>query len=168
MAVQVGRTVGKYCKFQIDDSGATIRDIPVTAINGVGVTYGEVDVSAIQDAVKGFLNGQPDASIEISGPFDTTAAVSASGTGAAAALSGSHTILYDLPNDLTGLTIAIYFGMRQNWVSGEPVWGISGDTAGNGFLCMNYNVDPVAMTYSATFKMYPGSIIPTWGTAALT
>ena len=131
MATQVGRTVGKYCKFQIDDSGATVRDIPVTSINGVGLQYDEVDVSAIQDAVKGFLNGQPDVSLEISGPFDSSAAQAASASGAVAALSGSHTVLNDLPNDLTGLTIGVYFGIRQYWTTGEPVWGVSGDTAGN-------------------------------------
>jgi len=168
MATQVGRTVGKYCKFQIDDSGATVRDIPVTSINGVGLQYDEVDVSAIQDAVKGFLNGQPDVSLEISGPFDSSAAQAASASGAVAALSGSHTVLNDLPNDLTGLTIGVYFGIRQYWTTGEPVWGVSGDTAGNGFLCMNYNVDPIASTYTASFKLYPGSAAPSWGVAALT
>jgi len=168
MAANTGRTVGKFCKFQIADSGATIRDIPVTSINGVGLTYDEVDVSAIQDAVRGFLNGQADFSLEISGPFDTSAAQAASGSGAAAALSGSHTVLYDLPNDLTPLAFGIYFGVRQYWTTGEPVFGVSDDTSGNGILCMNYNVNPVDMTYTASFRLYPGSTAPGWGTAAIT
>ena len=169
MAIKTGRTVGKYVKFQIEDSGAVYRDIPVTSINGLGLTYEEVDVSAIQDAVRGFLNGQPDYSLEISGPFDTSAAVAASSTSlSAAALSGSHTVLNDLPNDLTPLGFGIYVGIRQNWSTGEPVFGISSDAAGtNGILCMNYNVDPNSMTYTASFKLYPGSSAPTWGTALI-
>ena len=168
MATQTGRTVGKFGKFQIADSGATIRDIPVTSINGVGLTYDEVDVSAIQDAVRGYLNGQADFSLEISGPFDTSAVQAASGSGSAAALSGSHTVLNDLPNDLTPLAFGIYFGIRQYWNTGEPVFGLSDDTSGNGILCMSYNVNPADMTYTAMFRLYPGSTAPSWGTSAIT
>ena len=167
MAIQKGRTVGKYAKFQIDDSGGTLRDIPVASINGVGLTYEVVDVSAIQDAVKGMLNGQPDYILEISGPFDTSTGKAASGSEVAAALSGSHTVLNDLPNDLTPLAFGIYFGIRHVWSTGEPAFGITGTTA-NGILCMNYNVDPAAMTYTASFRMYPGSAAPAWGVAAFT
>lgn len=166
MAVNTGRTVGKYVKFQIEDSGAVFRDIPVTSIGGVGLTYGEVDVTAIQDAVKGFLNGQADYTLEISGPYDTTAAQAASGSGAVAALSGSQAVLYDLPNDLTPLGFAIYIGVRHPWETGEAVFGLA-STAANGILVMNYNVDPVASTYTATLRVYPGSAVPAWGTAAI-
>ena len=171
MATHTGRTVGKYARVMIHDTGATFREIPVTAINGVGLTYPEVDVSAIQDAVKGMLNGQPDYTLELSGPFDTKAAATATTTSAtAASLSGSHTILNALPNDLTPLGFAIYIGVRDHWTTGEPVFGLSATTgvAGNGILCMNYNVDPVASTYTATFKMSPGSAVPAWGVAVLT
>ena len=167
MAAQTGRTVGKFCKFQIADSGETIRDIPVTSINGVGLSYDETDVSAIQDAVRGYLNGQADFSLEISGPFYTTAAQAASGTTEAPALSGSHTVLNDLPNDLTPLAFGVYFGIRQYWTAGEPVFGVSDDTSGNGILCMSYNVNPADMTYTANFRLYPGSTAPSWGTAAI-
>jgi len=167
MATQTGRTVGKYVKFQLDDSGGTKRDIPVTSINGVGLTYPEVDETAIQDAVKGMLNGQPDYVLEIGGPLDNTAAQAASGAGAAAALSGSHTVLSDLPNDLTPLGFAIYSGIRQNWCTGEPAFGIAG-TSANGIVCMNYNVDVISSSYTASFRMYPGSAAPAWGTSVIT
>ncbi len=170
MAVQTGRTVGKYFKFQIHDTGATFRDIPVNSIGGVGLDYGQVDVSAIQDAVKGFLNGQPDATLEIGGPFDTTAATTASVKAEAPKLSGSHTILKNLPNDLTPLGFGIFIGIRQDWVTGEPVFGLSATTGanGNGILCMNYMVDPITASYTALFKMSPGSAVPAWGTDTLT
>ena len=172
MAASVGRTVGKYVKFQIHDTGAAFRDIPVTSINGVGLAYPEVDVSAIQDAVKGALNGQPDFTLSITGPFDTTAAVTASGSGAVAALSGSHTVLKNLPNDLDPLSFAIYVGIRHAWTSGEPSFGVSTTSSGtggiSGLLCMGYNVDPIAATYEATFRLAPGSIAPIWHTKVWT
>ena len=94
----------------VHDSSAVYREIPVTAINGVGLTYPEVDMSAIQDAVKGMLNGQPDYTLELSGPWDTAAATSAvTASATASSLSGSHTVLYDLPNDLTPLGFSIYY-----------------------------------------------------------
>jgi hypothetical protein len=171
MAIQTGRTVGKYARVMVHDSSATFREIPVTAINGVGLNYPEVDVSAIQDAVLGMLNGQPDYTLELSGPWDTTAATTATTASAtASSLSGSHTVLYNLANHLTPLGFAIYLGVRHYWTTGEPIFGISATTgvAGNGILCMNYNVDPVASTYTATFRMSPGSAAPAWGVAVLT
>ena len=165
MAVLTGRTVGKYVQFHLDDTGDTMREIPITAINGLGLSYEEVDVSAIQDAVKGFMNGQPDYSLEISGPLDTSAAAAASTGGVAPSLSGSHTILKNLPNDLTPLSFAIYVGMQGIWDTGDPVFGLARTTGagGSGILCMNYNVDPIASSYTATFRCAPGSAAPAWG-----
>lgn len=162
-----GRTVSRYFKFQIDDSAGTVRDIPVNSINGVGLEYEEVDLTAFQDAIKGVLNGLPDATIDISGPFDTTAAQAASGTGAAPALSGSHIILKDIVGVNTPLTMGIYFGIRANWATGDPAFGIT-STAANGVLCTKYTVNPDDGTYSASFKPAAGSAILAWGTAAYT
>jgi hypothetical protein len=100
-----GRTVGKFCKFQISDSASTIRDIPVNSFGSVGLTYAEQDVSALQEAITSILSGQGTFSTTISGPFDNSAAVAASGTGARPALSGSHTVL----SALNGGVVAKYF-----------------------------------------------------------
>lgn len=167
MAANTGRTAGKWTKVQVEDSGGVLRDIPVTSINGIGLDLPEVDVSAIQDAVKGFLTGQPDYTLDLSGPFDTAAAQAASGSGAASALSGSHTVLYDLPGGVTPLGFGLYIGIRHEWETGEPVWGLS-SSAANGILCLDFKVDYIAGTYTAKFKMYPGSAVPAWGTAAIT
>jgi len=166
MTANTGRTAGKWMKFQIEDSGDVMRDVPITSINGLGLNYPEVDVSAIQDAVKGFLTGQPDYSLEISGPMDNSAAQAASGSGAVAALSGSHTVLYDLPGAVTPLGFGIYCGIQHVWETGEPVFGLEG-TADNGLICINYNPNLVDGTYTATFRLYPGSAAPAWGTAAI-
>lgn len=172
MAAQTGRTVSKWCKFQIDDSAGTLRDLPINTINGVGLTFDEVDLTAFQDAVKGALQGQPDFTLTIGGPLDTSAAQAASASGAAAALSGSHTVLNALMAAAAAgtdspLAFGFYVGIRHYWETGEPAFGITGTTT-NGMRIFEYTIDPSAMTYSAKFRMNPGSAIPAWGTAAYT
>lgn len=162
MTANTGRTVFKYVTMNVDDSGSTLRTIPISGLSVVGLVYDEVaDVIAWQDAVKSALPGQPDAPIEVSGPWDTTAAQSA-GT-----LSGSHTILSGLPGLMTPLTVDIKFGVRHTWEADEPQFGITA-TAANGYICTSYTVDPGTMTYSARFVLYPGSAAPAWGVAAET
>jgi hypothetical protein len=160
-----GRTVSRWIKFQIKDSGATLRDINITGLSVVGLKYEEVDTSAFMDAVKSALPNQPDAPIEIDFLFDNTAAVAASGTGAAPALSGTHVVLNPINGLGTPLTLGIYFGIRGYWASGDPVFGIA-SSATNGFLCVEYTVNP-DMTGHAKFVVSPGSAAPAWGTAAL-
>ncbi|MBW2674610.1 MAG: hypothetical protein JRD89_14565 [Deltaproteobacteria bacterium] len=166
MAVQTGRTQAKYFKFQIHDSGAVLRDIAVSSFGGFSVDYDQIELTALQDELKGFLPGHGTVAVEISGPWSTQAAVAASATTEKAALSGSHTVLYDLPDDQTPLAFAAYFGVRHYWEAGEPVFGISA-TAANGIQVFNFVLNE-NMTYSATLAMWPGSAAPTWGTAAIT
>ncbi len=80
MAAQTGRTVSKWMKFQIGDSANTLRDLPLKSIGDVGLTYDEVDLTALMDAVKGVLTNQPDGSFEATFVFDTVAAGTASGS----------------------------------------------------------------------------------------
>ena len=167
MAAQTGRTVGRWFKFQVDDSAGTVRDIPVSTISGVGLSFEEKDLTALQDAVKGALPGQPDMVITITGPWDTTAAVAASGSAATPTLSGSHTVLNGINGLSTPLTFGAYQGVRHNWETGEPTFGIT-SSATTGALCFEYTIDPAAGTYSAKFRMFPGSPAPAWGTAAYT
>lgn len=167
MATQTGRTVSKWMGFRIDDSGGTIREIPVTSVGGVGVVYDETEQMALQDVLHGFLNGHGTVSLSISGPFDSSAAQSASTSGNAPALSGSHTVLAGVNGADTPLAFAIYFGVRHYWEAGEPVFGLAASSA-NGILVTGYQVDPASMTYSAELRMYPGSAAPAWGTSAIT
>jgi hypothetical protein len=160
-----GRTVGKYVKFQIEDSGGVLRDIPVSALGSVGLTYDEVDVSAIQEAVKNFFSGQANFSLSISGPFDNRAAQAASTSGQAAAshLSGSHTVLEPLNGGLTPRAMGIYIGIQADWSTGDPVFG-----ADNCVIVTDYTVDPAAGTYSAKIAHVSGGTVPDWGTTAIT
>ena len=162
-----GRTVTKWVRFLVDDSGGTPREIPVDSISPVGFTYEENDLTAWQDAVKGYLSGHPDAPIDISGPFDNTAATGAAASGAAPTLSGSHTILAPISavTFTTPLGLAIMWGIRGYWATGDPVFGVVAPSATSGYVCTKYNVE--GEKYTARFVPYPGTT-PAWGTAILT
>jgi hypothetical protein len=161
MTAQTGRTHSKWIYFIVDDSAGTLRNIPVNSINGIGLTYDEMDVTAFQDAIKNSVLGHPDAPIEISGPLDSSAAA------AVPSLSGSHTVLSVICGANTPLSLDIQVGVRHAWESGEPQFGIT-SSAVNGYLCSAYTVDPSSMTYSAKFVLSAGSAAPAWGTAAET
>jgi hypothetical protein len=151
-----------FTKFQIEDSGGTLRDIPIQSYGNIGITYDEVDVSSLQEAVKGMLAGQGNINITITGPFDNTAAGAASGSGAAPTLSGSHTVLEPLNGLLTPRAFGIYIGIQTYWTTGDPVFG-----ADNSVIVTDYTVDPAAGTYSAKIAFVGGGTAPDWGTTAI-
>ena len=153
MAVTTGRTVSRWTAFIVDNSSASMTQIPISGLSVLGVVYEEIDLTAFQDSVKGALPGMPDAPIEITGPFDTTAT------------TGSHTVLSGINGLNTPLGLDVQFGITKAWEAGEPQFGITGSSA-NGYLCTSYTVDLSTMTYSARFILYPGSAIPAWGTGA--
>jgi len=161
MAANTGRGQSKWIDFRVDDTGGTLRSIPVTTINGVGVTYDEQELMAIQDQLHNALPNFANAPIDITGPLDTTAVA------AAPTLSGSHTVLSAINGLSVPLSLGVFVGMRHVWESGEPVFGLT-SSATSGYVCVSYVVDPVAMTYSARFVPYPGSALPAWGTVAIT
>ena len=159
MAAQTGRTVNKWVGFYIHDTSGTLRAIPINTLSVVGIVYDEQNLTAFQDAVNGVLPNMPDAPIDIGGPFDTITAQ------ASPTLSGSHTVLAGLNGETTPRTIDVEFGIRHAFEEGEPQFGITA-TAANGYICTNYTVNPSDMTYSASFRLYPGSAIPAWGTTS--
>jgi hypothetical protein len=168
MAINTGRTVTKWMRFAVDNSAGAPREIPVDSIGPVGFTYDESDLTAYQDAVKGYLADHPDATIDITGPFDTTADAGALAASAAApVLSGSHTILAPIsaPTFTTPLGLWIAWGIRHYWEVGEPAFGVVAPSATSGYVCTKYQVD--GNKYSARFVPYPGTI-PAFGTAIIT
>ena len=165
MAAKTGRTVSRFINFSVEDDTDTMREIPVSDISVVGVVYEEQDLTAFQDAVKGALPGMPDAPIEISGPFDSSAVATASASAVVPALSGSHTVLKDICGRMHPLSLDVQFGIRQTYTAGEPQFGITADSDGvGGYLCTSYTVGSDLM-YSARFVLAPGSSLPAWGIA---
>src|SRR4030042_3254391 len=164
----VGRTTTKWIRFAISDNAGAPREIPVDSIGPVGFTYDETELTAWQDAVKGYLSNHPDCAIDITGPFDTTTAVGLAASANAPALSGSHTVLAPLaaPGGTTlprGLWIA--FGIRHYWTAAEdPAFGVASPGAASGYVLTKYVVE--GEKYSARFVPYPGTT-PAWGTAIL-
>lgn len=163
-----GRTVSKWFNFVVDDVNGTLRDIPVYTVSIVGVQYEEQDLTALADQVRGAMANMPDCPIEITGPFSNKAAASASGTGVAAAYSGSHTVLEPISRTAMCLTLDCQFGIQSLWSTGDPQFGISMTTGVNGYNCTAYTVDPATQTYTAKFALWPGSTLPAWGTGAET
>ena len=159
----MARTVSRWVRFIIGDDTEppVLREIPINSVNGVGLDYPDEDVSAFQDAVKGVLSGQPDCEVTVTGPFDDAAAVAAAGTGDAPTLSGSHTILHDIVGTNHLIPLGVCIGMQGYYVNTDPAFGLNRTTV-NGFICTAYMVNPDDGTYSATFKVYPGSVAPSW------
>lgn len=161
MAAQTGRTVSRWVRFVLDDSSGVLREIPISSVNGVGLTYDETDLGAFQDAVAGVLSNMPNAELTIGGPFDSSAAAAAAGSAAAPTLSGSHTILSAIVGGQTPLALGVLIGIRQYYTTGEPAWGLN-VSATSGFLCTAYTVNPADGTYEAKFRVFPGSSAPSW------
>jgi hypothetical protein len=110
------------------------------------------------------LSGQGSFSTVISGPFDNSTAVAASGTGARPALSGSHTVLEPLNGGVEPKSFGIYIGIRADWAAGDPVFG-----GIKSILVSEYTVNPDNMTYSARITTAGNRTNdPDWGTAAIT
>ncbi len=161
-----GRTHTKWIRFGVEDNGSAPREIPIDSIGAVGFKYDSVDLTAWQDAIKGYLAGHPDAIIEITGPSSTTAAVAFAASAAAPALSGSHTVLAPLSalTWTTPLGLAVMFGQQGYWTTGDPVFGIVTSSATNGYLLYEYTLS--GNKYKASFRPIPGAT-PAWGTAIL-
>ena len=151
MAALTGRTVSKWCAFKYGD-GTTMQNILIDSINGIGLDYDEVELTAFSDAIKGVLPGHPGLTIEITGPFDSTAS------------TGTHVLLSADAGGVTPRSFDFQIGVRAAWEAGAPQFGISASST-SGLLCTSYMVDPSGVSYSARFGMFPGSSAPAWGTA---
>jgi len=159
MTVNTGRTVDRWISFNVDDNGNVLRTIPINSINGIGLPYDEVDLTAFMDAIKGVLPAHPSCVITIGGPFDTTAVA------AVGSLSGSHSVLYNLPGPRSvPLALDVRIGINHAWESGEPTFGITG-AATAGFICLDYQYAGGGL-YAAKFGVFAGSTAPEWNTTA--
>lgn len=169
MTAQVGRTPSQFLRFIIGDTSNVLREVAVRNIGPVGLTYPEVDLSALQDALDGLAAGRPGFELEFGGPYDTAAAVAAAASAAAPTLSGSATILEPLNGLTTPRSWGVYVGVNHYWEAGEPTFGIS-RTSTSGIWVSKFQMVPgeFELLYSARIRMIPGSAKPTWTTAAVT
>lgn len=151
MATQTGRTVSKWVAFKLGN-GTSMNSLVINSINGVGLDYDEVDLTAFSDAIKGVLPGHPGLTIEIGGPLDTTA-------------GGTHSILSGDAGGVTPRSFDVQIGIRHAWEDGEPQFGISASST-SGILVTSYMVDPSGVSYTARLSMMAGSLAPAWGTTA--
>ncbi len=151
MTAQTGRTVSRWTAFLFSD-GTQMRELPVDSINGVGLTYPEVELTAFMDSIRGALPDTPDCQIDITGPFTNET-------------NSAHAVLSAAAGDATPRSLDVKIGIRHDWESGEPQFGITA-TSTSGFICTSYAVDVNNGKYSAKFRLLPGSSAPAWGTTA--
>jgi len=150
MTAQTGRTHAKWLTVKVDNSGGTLTDITayVNTVSQFGKTYDTQDVTALSDAIKNIVIGQPGAPLTLGGPIDTTIITHM------AAINGA----------MTPLSLDLLMGIRHAWEATEPQFGIS-QSATSGYLCYGFMVDPNANTWSASFDVF-GPTSPEFGTAA--
>lgn len=160
MAVQTGRTVSKYADFIIGDSSDVLRSIPVKSIPDLGIDFDEVDVTALQDAIKNMLAGQGNFAMTLVSPFDTSAAA------AAGTLSGVHTVIAPLNGLQIPRSFDVQLGVRHAWEAGEPQFGMT-KTATSGIIVTAYKpaVSDTGLEASWTIALF-GPTAPAWGVAA--
>ena len=144
-----GKTTSRYIKILLDDSGSTPRDITasVDSIGGIGLTFDQVDVTTLIDAIKQYLAGRGDSSITIGGPFNNTAT------------TGAHGVLTGLSGANIASTLTIQIGIRAAPTTGDPEW--EGEYTVLSYLI---NVDINAVTWTAELKPAFGTSTPAWGT----
>ncbi len=160
-----GRTSPRYAKLQIEDSGGTMRDVPVSSFGEVGLAYDELDVSALQELVKSYALGMADFELTFSGPFDTTAAATASASGedAGSYLSGSHTVLQPLNGSNTARSFGVYFGIQADWSTGDPVFG-----GVDSIVVASFKPNYDSSMYTCRIrKAVSAANDPAWGTSAI-
>lgn len=148
MAANTGRTVfSRFGLFLVDNAAGTLTSIGVDTVNGVGLNYGEKELFATLDAMKGVLLETPTCKIDITGPFDTV----------------THAVLSGINGLLVPLSLDVRLGIRHTWEPGEPTFGAS-----DAFLCSSYLVDWANAKYSSSFVIASGGAAPTWATVAHT
>jgi hypothetical protein len=155
-----GRTTTKWIRFIVDDSTGVPREIPIDSISVVGFIYDEVDITAWQDKVKGYLANHAECNIDITGPFDNDAVQLIAASGDKPVLSGSYPVLgpVNAPTFTTPLGLYICIGDRKYWVLGDPVFGIPIPTATSGYTCTKFNIE--GEKYRARFVCDPSN--PEW------
>ena len=55
MTAQTGRTVKKFLAFYIDNSAASLTQVPINQVGDIGLDYEEVNLTNWSDAIMGIL-----------------------------------------------------------------------------------------------------------------
>ena len=149
MTAQTGRIHAKNIQLWLDNSSGTLTNLSAHTISvgAVGLDYEMMDVTGFSNAVKNFLTGYPSAPLSITFANDTVVITHLSAL-----------------NVNTPLSLGIYYGVRHDWESGEPTFGISSSST-SGYVFGGFTVSEGKIT--AKFDVF-GPTAPAWGTAAIT
>lgn len=157
-----GRTLSKFIKLQIEDSGGAMRDIPILTCSDIGITYPEITVTSHDSSLGEIVMAPGVSSITITGPWSNTAVATASSSGAAPSFSGSHTVLSAINGVNTARSFGLYIGIRTYWTTGDPVFG-----AKDSVVVTDYRYNAETNIYTARISHLAGATVPAWGTSAI-
>lgn len=144
-----GKKIGKFVTISLDDSVPTARDITndITAINGIGVTRGKIEVGGFGQDMS-YLIGRGDTEVVLEGLANDTAS------------TGFHTVAIDIEGDNAAHTLTIAIG--------DNATPTTGDIEFEGEVCAHsYSVTPDkdgAVTGSLSLVPFNGNALPAWGT----
>ena len=105
-----GKTDSKYV---VIIYGGQTLDCSIQAVDGVGITYDQSDVTGLCNTIKEFVQGQGDVSVTLSGTMSNTAT------------TGSHTVIEPLNGDQTGSTLTVQYGIRAAPTTGDPEFNVT-------------------------------------------
>ena len=134
-----GKTHSRFVT--ITYGGQDITD-SVDTINGIGITYEETDVSALNSAFMEFIQGRGDLNVSVSGKFDNTAT------------TGGHTVVQPLNGDTTGSTLTIAIGIGAAPTMGDPKFEVTKMGTFNYLVQANPGQ---AVTWSASIRPLDGA-----------
>ncbi len=145
----MAKTHAKFIQVFLDNAAGALTDITayVNKISSIGLKYDEQDMTAWSDGSKNIVIGQPEAPLEIGGPYNDV----------------FHAIAIVLNGRPTPLSLDIRIGKNAAPQAGDPQFGIT-STATDGYVMTNYQIDPSSMTWTANLNVM-GSTAPAWGTA---
>lgn len=139
-----GKTHSRFVTFTYNSQAVTCS---LTSVDGIGISYEEVDVTTLCNAIKENIQGHGTVALNASGPFNNTAT------------TGAHVVVEPLNGSATGATLTIAIGSNAAPTTGDPDFEITAMGVFNYLV----NVGGGAVTSSWSWRPLPGATA-VWGT----
>lgn len=142
----MSKTHSRFVTFTYNSQAITCS---ITNVTGIGISYEEVDVTTLCNAIMEAIHGHGQVAIDASGPFNNTAT------------TGAHVVIEPLNGDNTGATLTIAIGDNAAPTTGDPEFEVTN------MGVFNYLVQAGggAVTSSWQWRPLPG-VTAAWGTVS--
>lgn len=105
-----GKTHSRFMTITYNSQAVTCS---INSVDGIGVSYEEVDVTTLCNAIMETIHGHGTVAINASGPFNNTAT------------TGSHIVIQPLNGNATGATLTIAIGSNAAPTTGDPEFEVT-------------------------------------------